>query len=216
MLELKKKKDKKIPASPGFSQNPKVLEVNLIKGEARTDFNWRKNLGSLLFALIIVALFVTEIYLGLNWWASYESQRLTQTENNFNQVSREINSMKAESDQVSAFKTRANLADSLVKDHIYWSKFFDWLEKNTLSSVHYLGFSGKTDGVYNLQAQASSFRDISWQVRALLEDPRVIKVYSDSGSSAREDREAVNPASSVSFDLYLQVDPSLFTSQTSK
>jgi len=70
------------------SQNPKVLEVNLIKSEMPVDFEVGKNIGTLLFALVIAALFVAEVYLGLNWWSDYENVRMLAAETKFNQVSK--------------------------------------------------------------------------------------------------------------------------------
>ncbi len=193
------------------SQNPKVLEVNLIKNEMRVDFDVRKHLGTLLFSLAVTALFVAEIYFGLNWWSAYENERVLATEAKFNQVSKEIKDMKSESDQILAFKQRVDLADSLLANHIYWTNFFAWLEKNTLSTVNYNGFSGKIDGNYDLQASADTFRDISWQTRALLADPSVLSVKVDSGSSQLAgDAAQDNPDGSISFSVNLKINPQLF------
>jgi len=194
------------------SQNPKVLEVNLIKDEMQVDFDFGKNIGTLMFALLISALFVVEIYLGLNWWSDYENTRVLATEKKFNQVSQEIKGLKTESEQILAFKQRADLANSLVVNHIYWTKFFDWLEKNTLSSVSYLGFEGTRNGSYSLNASAKTFRDISWQTRAMLENNAVVSVHINSGESERPTDEGQAEASvqDVKFNLELNIDPNLF------
>ncbi len=194
-----------------MSQNPKVLEVNLIKNEIPVDFEFAKHISTLIFSLAVTALFVAEIYFGMNWWSQYENERVLAAEAKFSQVSKEIKGMKSDSDQILAFKKRVDLADSLLVNHIYWTNFFNWLEKNTLSSVNYLSFSGKSDGVYELQATANSFRDISWQTRALLEDPAVLSVHVDSGSAARgNSKEDSTAIEKVSFILSLEVDPKIF------
>lgn len=194
------------------SQNPKVLEVNLIKSEMQVDFDFSKNLGTLLFALIITALFITEIYLGLNWWSDYENARMLAAETKFNQVSKEIKALKTESDQILAFKQRADLANTLVENHIYWTNFFNWLEKNTLSSVNYLGFQGDKSGVYSLSASAKTFRDISWQTRAMLESPAVVSVHVNNGESERptDSGGAEAEVEDIKFSLDLVVDPNIF------
>lgn len=213
MINFNLKQKKKANLNLGNpAQNPKVLEVNLIKNEMQVDFDFGKNLGTLFFALLIAALFMTEIYLGLNWWSDYENSRVLATETKFNQVSQEIKSLKSESEKILAFKQRADLADSLVANHIYWTKFFNWLEKNTLSSVNYLGFDGDNSGQYSIEASAKTFRDLSWQTRAMLENPSVISVNVDSGESERpsDDGMAEAQVQDIKFSLNLTVDPNLF------
>ncbi|HNU81501.1 MAG TPA: hypothetical protein PLA05_02340 [bacterium] len=204
-----KKKSKTVVSS---SQNPKVLEVNLIKSEMPVDFEVGKNIGTLLFALVIAALFVAEVYLGLNWWSDYENVRMLAAETKFNQVSKEIKALKTESDQILAFKQRADLANTLLENHIYWTNFFNWLEKNTLSSVSYLGFQGDKSGVYSLDASAKTFRDISWQTRAMLESPAVISVHVNKGESERptDSGGAEAEVENIKFNLDLVVDPNIF------
>ena len=195
------------------AHNPKVLEVNLIKNEIEVSFHWRQYLATLVFSLLVAALFVVEIYVGLNWWAEYENTRIAATEKEFNKVSQEIKSIKKESEEVMAFKERVDLAEALLARHIYWTNFFDWLEKNTLSTVNYGGFSGSTDGSYSFAATTNTFREISWQTRAFLEDPLVLSAKVDSGSGGkRADGDASEESGTISFTLNIEVDPKLFRS----
>ena len=158
------------------------------------------------------ALFIAEIYLGLNWWSSYEEGRLEQAQIKFNTLSEELRKMKNTSDQISAFRQRVELADALLSRHVYWTNFFTWLEANTLSSVNYQNFSGKNDGEYDLEATTDNFRDISWQTRLFLADPAVLSVRVDEGGG---DRDLENPESNkktekIEFNLQLKVDPKIF------
>lgn len=213
MLNLKSQKNNQ-KSQTGFSQNPKILEVNLIRDEMPVVFDFKKHISTLFFALLVAVLFVAEIYFGLNWWSVYENSRLEKSQNRFNTVSEEIRQMKSASDQVSSFKQRVELTDFLLKRHIYWSNFFTWLESNTLSSVSYNGFEGTIDGEYELEATTEAFRDISWQSRVLLADPLVISARINSGSSEVEDKdEAPKEAGEISFSIGLKVKPDIFTAQ---
>jgi len=211
VLNFKLKKNNK-QKSGGLAQNPKILEVNLIKDEMQVSFNLRKHFSTLLFALFVATLFVVEIYLGLNWWSAYEEERLAQAQTRFNTLSEEIRKMKTTSDQISAFKQRVELADALLSRHVYWTNFFNWLETNTLSSVSYQNFSGKNDGEYNLEASTDNFRDISWQTRLFLADPAVLSVRVDEGGGDRdlENPEANKETAKIEFNLQIKVDPSIF------
>lgn len=211
MLNFKLKKNNKQKSS-GLAQNPKILEVNLIKDEMQVSFNLRKHFSTLLFALFVATLFIVEIYLGLNWWSTYEEERLAQAQTRFNTLSEELRKMKNTSDQISVFRQRVELADALLSRHVYWTNFFTWLEANTLSSVSYQNFSGKNDGEYNLEAMTDNFRDISWQTRLLLADPAVLSVRVDEGGGDRdlENPDATKATEKIKFNLQLKVDPSLF------
>lgn len=213
MLNLKSQKNSK-KNQAGFSQNPKILEVNLIRDEMPVSFELKKHIGTLFFTLLVTVLFVAEVYIGLNWWSTYENARLEKSQNRFNTVSEEIRQMKSASDQVSSFKERVELADSLLNRHIYWSNFFTWLEGNTLSSVSYQGFDGTIDGEYELAAVTNAFRDLSWQSRVLLADPLVISARVDSGSGGISDKEEeAKEVGEISFSLSLKVNPDIFTTQ---
>lgn len=212
MLNLKSKKFNKKNNSNSGSQNPKILEVDLIRGEMPATFDLKKHAATLFFALIISALFVAEIYLGLNWWSDYENDRLEESQKRFNTISEEIRQMKATSDEINSFKERVGLADSLLSNHIYWTNFFTWLESNTLSSVSYGGFSGTNDGEYELDASTKAFRDISWQTRLFLADPQTLSVSIDSGTDAKDPESLTegDDAADISFSISLKVNPEIF------
>lgn len=212
MLNFKSQRNNKNDKLGSVSQNPKILDVDLIRGEMPARFDLKRHAGTLFFALIIAALFIAEVYLGLDWWSNYETNRLEQSKKRADVISEEIRQMQNASDQISSFKERVNLADTLLSSHIYWTNFFTWLESNTLSSVLYEGFSGKNDGEYELAATTKAFRDISWQTRLLLADPNVLSVSIDSGSDAKdpEKPDTGQEIGDISFSIKLKVDPKIF------
>ncbi len=194
-------------------QNPKILDVNLIKGEVQISFAWRQNLSKLILALVILGLIVTEVYLGLDYWAQYEEEQTQVLTIELNRVREEVRALQVEADQALAYKEKSVGLSGLLAEHIYWSAFFDWLEKNTLSTVKFTGFSGGTDGVYELRATASSFQDASWQVKVLLDDPLVkqaeISQVANSESEVEEEGE-VFVQKEVNFSLNLEINPEIF------
>jgi hypothetical protein len=208
---VSKKNKKAVKKKSGSSQNPKILEVNLIKNEMQIAFDWNRHLGTLLFAVVVTMLFVAEIYIGLNWWTDYEGKRVLASEEKFNQVSQNIRDLKTESNEILAFKKRVDAADSLLENHIYWTNFLNWLEKNTLSTVTYSGISGGIDGVYDLAATANAFREVSWQTRAFMADSSVISVRVDQASLQKSDNvEGDTSSDTVGFSLNLEVNPQIF------
>lgn len=206
MFSLKKKNNKKEEGG-GFLQNPKILEVNLVKDEVAISFDWRQNLSVLALVLILAVLFVTEIYFGLDQWEAQEAQQTQAIEAQVNITNAEVSKLKNSISPALAYKDKSAVFSNLLDNHIYWSNFFNWLEKNTLSSVKYQEFSGNLDGSYTLEATAQTYADISWQVKALTKDPLTEKVEVLKAESASDDE---TKPGKVNFQLVLKVKPEIF------
>lgn len=209
-------------------KNPKILEVNLIKDEIVFSFNWTKHLKGLIIALIVTGLIITELYLGIDWWQKDEELRLEELKTKIAEQSKEVNDFRKSADAALSYKNKTIEVGNLLNNHIYWTNFFSWLERNTLNTVSYSGFSGKLDGKYFLAGEAGSFADVSWQVKTLLDDPITVKAKVGSISSselqtkaekaaatttvpanlADEQKEIILPL--VSFSLDLEIKPEIF------
>ena len=193
--------------------NPKVLEVNLVKDEVSIEFDWSRHLLSLFLVVFFAAMLVTEVYYGLDWWQKQEEIKTEALNKDYDLVVRNIQNINAKSAEVNAFKDKLALTKKLADNHVYFSNFFSWLEKNTLSSVSYGGFSGDTSGSYTLGATAKTFSDISWQVKNFRDNNMVQSVGVDSGNSGRSDGKngvSTSTDSTVTFSLNLKVKPEIF------
>jgi Tfp pilus assembly protein PilN len=211
-------------------KNPKILEVNLIKEETQLSFNWRRNGKALLFALGVTIFIIIEIYFGLDWWRQDEEARLEGLKAEIKTVSQEVADMRELAKDALAYQKKTVEISELLDDHIYWTNFFSWLEKNTLSTVSYGEFSGDIEGEYNLKGIAGSFAEVSWQAKQLLGAPFVKKVQilnaATGGEITKEDLEAEAAAAQnqeyseeskepslppgVSFELVLEIDQQIF------
>lgn len=211
--------------------NPKILEVNLIKEESRLEFNWKKNIWGLIFALVVTLFIVFEIYLGLDWWQQDEELRLEQTKADVSRTSKEVAAFRESASDVLSFKDKTIEVGRLLDEHVYWTNLFSWLEKNTLSTVSFASFSGRDDGKYALAGTAGSFAEVAWQVKQFTDDPFVIDAEvmtvtaadsdvrrravaavvsgeNNEGDENNTSELSVGPA--VSFNLELELDPAIF------
>ncbi len=211
-MDLFKKKLNTVSSKEDNFINPKVLEVNLIKDEVIVDFNWKKHLISLFLTLIVAASFVAEIYYGLSWWQQQEEEKTAAINLELQGVTGQIKKINNNAKDFTSFKDKLTLTKQMADTHIYWTDFFNWLEKNTLNSVVYSGFSGDITGDYNLSATAKNFSDISWQVKAFKNDKFTDFVEVSSGSSGRNEL-STNSDNKVSFSLRLKVKPQIFYRQ---
>jgi len=207
MFSLPKKFKKQEGKIGGSLQNPRILEVNLVKDEVSVFFDWRKNISLLVLVLCVAALLVTEIYFGLDWWEAQEAARSQTLHDQAAKAGEEVNALKKKISAPLTYKAKSAAFSQLLNNHVYWTNFFNWLEKNTLSSVRYKDFNGGVDGVYILTATAQSYADVSWQVKAFLNDPITKEVLVTQVDSNQKAKDA---AGEVSFKLNLQVNPAVF------
>jgi Tfp pilus assembly protein PilN len=205
---LNRKSHKKNEEHQNGFHNPKILDVNLIKDERGVEDKRQKNFLSLGLVLFLIALFVAEIYFGLNWWESEEKVRAESLSVETAKAGSDIIKLQNQASAAVAYKYKSAAFTNLINNHIYWSNFFNWLEKNTLSTVKYTAFSGNLSGIYNLDAQASTYADISWQVKALLNDPLTQSVSVTEVTAAKSKDE--NQIGGVNFVLALKVKPEIF------
>jgi len=225
MKIFKRPTKEKRPKSNSNWNNPSVLDVNLIKDEIGVSFDWKKFWLKLFVMGLLSAAFIVQICLTLKDWQEKEEAKATELSSGFKQVSQELRGMKAGSDAVAAFKEKLDLTTDLMDNHLYWTNFFNWLEKKTLSSVEYDSFEGGVTGEYSLSANTNSYADISWQVKSFLDDDLTLAAKVESGSagdSSAQGGESTDGGSgastqseedaggNVSFEIELQVNPEIF------
>lgn len=208
-------------------KNPKILEVNLIKEEASLEFNWKKNGKTLAFVLGVTFFIIFEIQYGLTWWQQDEELRLESIKAETQLVNKQVTEMRLQAKDALAYQEKTKLISPLLDNHVYWTNFFSWLEKNTLSTVSYEAFDGSNDGIYTLSGTAGSYAEVSWQAKHLLGAPFVKKVQILSASSgdgpSQEDLQEQAEAASegivieepllppgVTFELELEIDTEIF------
>ena len=207
MLFFNQKKGKE-ETKKNTNQNPKILEVNLIRGEVKISFDWNKNMFVLVLVLLITAAFITEIYFGLDWWGQQEAIKAQSLDASITQVNSDISKIQSKANEALAYKDKSIQVSSLLANHIYWTNFLSWLEKNTLSTVQFDGFTGTTDGIYTLNAHAFSYAEASWQVKSFLSDPIVKKAEVLEVTSGSDKTKGAG--SNVNFSITLQVNPTIF------
>lgn len=187
--------------------NPKILDVNLIKDEVRVVFDWRRNLLVILVVFLVAAALVAELYFGLDWWSQKEMVRAQSITSQLDSLNREIAQTKGQVDAALTYQAKTAAAGQLLTNHVYWTNFLRWLEKNTLSSVKYTDFSGDLSGQYELAANASTYAEVSWQAKILLDDSLVEKVEI---LTAANGSEGIKNQSGVSFPMSLKIKPDIF------
>ena len=124
------------------------------------------------------------------------SEQLAIAEAKFKEVQKQNNSL------INSTKQLAQL-DSLFKAHIYWTKFFNALEKITIPQVYYNDINASLDGTVAISATADSYLSVAKQYLAYQNNPQAIKQVNISNLSGNQDE-------GVKFVIILEVNPGLF------
>lgn len=190
--------------------NPKILEVDLIQDEIPVNFEKRRFFSYLAVFVGLSLFLVAEIWFMLDSWEKREIYRKTQVvKEEIARIEQAISQVEAESKEAVLFKNRLEIGKKIYDQHVYWTNFFSYLEKNTLANVFYSGLEGNTSGEYSFKSMADDYRAIGAQVKYF---NKVIDTLSASVLNEKIDDSSLVPTDiNVYFDLNLKVKPDLFT-----
>lgn len=217
-------------------RNPEILDLDLIGQESEGKIDGRHYFNLLVAAFLMTAVVVAQIYFMISWWEK-NSSTSDDLVRNTARAQKEIKNFQKSADEALDFSKRADLITPLLDNHIYWTNFFRYLERNTLSTVTFEGFTGDNKGEYTLEAKSSHYSDINWQVKKFLADDYTISATVNEGTSGdKEIGKLSTPISSstdqsiidqgklsktagpksVNFSIKLKVKPELFLTPKSK
>lgn len=101
-------------------------------------------------------------------------------------------------DEISLLEKRADLVNNILKNHIYWTKFFSLLEKYTVADVYFGNFSADISGNIHLSATAKDLMSMAKQIVSFSNAPDFIV------SSEVAGLKKLPNGVSASFDLFLK------------
>jgi hypothetical protein len=190
--------------------NLDLLETNLIKDEIEIIYDWKKDLSIFFVLFLVVAVFVAESYIFLyNWKKQKEVENSYYLETEITATELKINSLKDQYAKAMEFKSRLELSSVVLSNHVYWTNFFNFLEKNTLKdNVYYRNFSGDVYGNYILPAVSNDVLAVNFQSKVFSDNPNII-------SSSINEEEIVNDENTgkthINFNFNFNLNPKIFT-----
>jgi Tfp pilus assembly protein PilN len=191
----KVKTDEFVPPTPASA-----LEVNLIPQEVVTA-SWVQLwplIGAVGGALVVIS--ATYIILGLS--VSAKQSALMRLQEQAATTAAQLYAQKDQVEEMSRAAQQVKVVRGLLDNHVYWTKFFDWLEKATLADVYFSGFMGDVAGKFTLTASARDYVTLAQQLVSLQADPNVQQAIVSEAS--RDSQGWVN------FSLTLVVSPPVF------
>lgn len=107
----------------------------------------------LLIAAIIVIINIFSIsWLYFDWHFEKIKDEVEKTKREMQLVEAQSISLLDVKDEIAVLEKNANRAESILNNHIYWTKFFGLLEKYTTADVFFKDFSADTSGIIHLNS----------------------------------------------------------------
>lgn len=190
--------------------NLQLLESDLIKDEVPVYFELNKHLVAFFALLLVSFVLIMELYFLLSWWEknrSIENSYYLQDE--ISVVNKEKSELEQKYVEVFNFKNKMSSSFSVLDKHTYWTRFFSFLEQNTLKNVYFKKFNGDIGGSYILPSVTDDVRAISYQSKYFSADRRAVNVFI---SDEEIGEGGIGPDSGfVNFNINLNLDPKTFT-----
>ncbi len=203
-------------------ESSRLLDINLVKEEVTTFIDWQENINFLIICIIVSLSLVGFLYMLVIF---IQVQKISRNSMYVGQIAdlrqEQINAERGV-EEIISFQKKLDLASDLLKKHIYWTNFFDFLEKNTLTDVYYSGIRGDTDGKYFFNAHTSSFSSITEQVKVLRDNPYVVEVNVSGGNvvggdsiriGEKNDNVKMETTEGIDFDINITLDKSIFSNK---
>ncbi len=193
-----------------------VVHTNLIREQRGMFLNWQ---SKILWLLLFVAMAGLVSVAAYGFLLILEKDKISSSQGTFTNLTSivaQIQSEEVYAEEILNFNNKLLAVSYLLNNHIYWSKFFKFLEDYTIKDAYYEKFTGDLSGKYILPAVAKDYRSISNQLRVLQSAAgQVMSVDTGGATSATTPTTPAGVATStaaanVKFDLNLNLDRSIF------
>ncbi len=165
----------------------------------------------LVLGAIILLIEVATLSGGYFLFRSYYDQRKFQFDN-LNQAVESIRSKLAtlakDKDSAVAYQKKLSGFKSMLDQHLYWSLFFKFMEKNTMPEIYFTSVAAD-GGRVTMNGRAKRMGDIGKQVLVLSKFPELITQVSVKNIILIEKDTPTGKTSEMGFNLDLILSPTL-------
>lgn len=184
-----------------------MSEINLLKNEIhRSPISFNYGSMKLLYIFLGIVVFELLLYGGMWWWGNDLQKKAQDIDRQAASIDFDASKLEADRTKAVSLQRRINNLEILLKNHLYWSKAFDEVEKQTLKTVHYTSL--KVDEAthrFVLAGIATDLTDVGKLMLGLKQSSSVREVIligtdlSESGAAGYE------------FNLEVDFDPKLLS-----
>ncbi|NCC70076.1 hypothetical protein EOM09_00635 [bacterium] len=176
-----------MPGSESIKENIiDKIEINLIPDNVSTipvQINKMIKCG-FIFGASITIIFL--IYLGIYLYGKSSEKKVEDIRSENAKLEQQYKSYKESLEDIKNTKQNLDEIVKLLNNHIYWTKFFNLLEENTIPEVFYYNFTGDTSGQITLNAITDSYLNVSRQMIAFKNAENFVDSISVNNASANK------------------------------
>lgn len=188
--------------------------VNLLSEDLVSTFNPRQRFIQLGLYLVAAAAVVGFVYAGVVVYQRSVQNQIHATQQELTDVKQRIAALAGDQATITSTTKKLAAIKSLIDSHIYWTNFFNLLQKYTLPTVTYgSSFSADQNGVITLAAKTSSFDEIAHQYliwQQLVAGHTFISAFTVTGANAQTTKDGTT----YSFSATLTLLPTVLTTAT--
>lgn len=183
-----------------------VLRVSLIpSAESAAPRAAMSGSRWVVMVMIATVLLVLLAYGGLRFFAMARQSQIQKLEQGVATTNGQIREKETSLAQPRRTGKQLAAARTLLSGHVQWTKFFGFLERNTLPNIGFTQLRSETTGTVTLEADASSFAAAAEQIVALRQSTDVIESVETGGINA--DVADNGTLRNVHFTLVLRLKP---------
>lgn len=197
------------PAAP----HPSLLDLNLLPSGAHKPLHQASAIFRLFRTATLTVMVLTTVYLALVCYQAFFVWRTHTALAELNTLDSTILSYRTLQTDINTTSDTLTAIQDLLNEHIYWTQWFSFLERQTLSTVYYTNFSGSSSGVMNLEATAPDFSTIAQQLAVFQALPEVQAVEVATATRSGTADATTGATGAVNFTISLQVDPAVLRYQ---
>ncbi len=203
-----------------------VMSTNLIDKSDYSFFDTSKKVYGMLAAVFAALFFGIVLYGAVMAYEHFMLRELDDEKENLAAMEQGLSGLEADVAEAKRFQSSLDRAGEILENHVYMTRFFRFLEENTLSNLRYSGVIEHTVGqALLLQGRVPSFLDLRNQLMIFAESPYVkeldlksAKYYEESsGEAVTSLLSSTTPLmvekrdSGIEFEIELVLDESLYS-----
>ncbi|OGY42858.1 MAG: hypothetical protein A2729_03010 [Candidatus Buchananbacteria bacterium RIFCSPHIGHO2_01_FULL_39_14] len=200
------RQEKKAAAAPASS----FVDINLMPAELakhpELELSRKLTQTGLIFGGAILLVIV--IYLGITWYQLVIARKIQKLEAEITRLDTQIASRKIEQDAALDLAKRLEMVKQMLDNHVYWTKFFEMLERYTIDEVYYTNFAMAGHDKLIIAAVAKDYQSVAKQLVAFKQAKDFIQDVRIDAAQAQIDASGFYQG--VSFNINLEFLPEVF------
>jgi len=181
----------------------KEFDVNLVP-EGANLLPSKKLYSKLILGAVIALLACGLGFIGLIFYGQAVKKQEAAITDQLSQSEVRYEQLQIQEKELSRLNIKIASVRDLLNRHVYWTDFFEELERITIPEVYYKSINASTDGVIILSAEAESYLALARQYLAYQQAGDFVKSVTVSAIEGNEDGDQIG------FSVSLMVSPEIY------